>query len=213
MAIVEMREVELTQEIRELTSVDCGVTVECDTDYDLAGDFLNELKKAEKKANEYWKLVVQSAHETHKTLKAKQNEMVEPIAAAKKAIGAEMGRYQDRLEVERREEERVAREIERASAKREQEEYAKNLREMGHDEAAAAVVKHEPEIATVIESYAPKVDGTTRRKTWHFEITDPELVPPAYMMIDEKLIGQVGRSKKENASIPGVRFYSKTNVS
>ena len=98
-------ETALVEEIREITSAERGISVESDLDYDLAGDFLNEIKEKEKAAHAFFDPMVKAAHRAHKEVKARENEVIEPLLKAKKIIGATMGQYQTKKEAERRAEE------------------------------------------------------------------------------------------------------------
>ena len=100
--VIETQETALIEEIREITSAGRDVTVACDDDYDMAGDFLNELKHKEKLAREWFAPMVRLAYTAHKAVKARENEVIEPLVKAKKALGAVMGLYQTKKEVERR---------------------------------------------------------------------------------------------------------------
>jgi len=71
---------------------------------------------------------------------------------------------------------------------------------------AAAVV------APVIQREAPKVAGIVTREVWKFEVTDPSLVPRAYLSVDESKIRGVVQSLKGDALIPGVRVYSDKSI-
>lgn len=57
--------------------------------------------------------------------------------------------------------------------------------------------------------YVPvaRAAGTAVRRPWKFEITDPTLIPREYLIPDEKKIGELARSLKEKAAIPGVAFF------
>lgn len=104
----QTQETALVAEIGEIVSAGHEVAVICDDDYEMAGDFLNELKDKEKAAREFFAPMVRAAHLAHKEVKARENEVIEPLVKAKKALGAEMGRYQVKQEAERRaEEERI----------------------------------------------------------------------------------------------------------
>lgn len=50
--------------------------------------------------------------------------------------------------------------------------------------------------------------GTSFRKTWSFEIEDADAIPRALMIPDEKALGLIARTDKEDAKVPGVRFFA-----
>ena len=51
----------------------------------------------------------------------------------------------------------------------------------------------------VVKSEAPKVAGTYTVDVWEFEIVDKTKINPAFIIPDEKAIGQVVRGMKEKA--------------
>jgi ribosomal protein L14E/L6E/L27E len=55
----------------------------------------------------------------------------------------------------------------------------------------------------------PKTEGISDIDVWTFEIVDENLVPDIYKIIDEKKLGQIARSLKDKAQVPGVRFFSR----
>ncbi len=247
--VIETEETALVAEIKEIVSAGYDVTVVCDGDYEMAAEFMKELKDKEKTALEFFAPMVKAAHQAHKEVKARENEIVKPLTEARKAVGAEMGRYQTKKEAERRAEEEklriqqqkeaderalgeavrleeVARlekaaRIEEAakleeSGKSEEaarvEEVAK-LEEAARLEAAEAVLENIPVVQPIVESVAPKVEGTSVRTTWKYDIVNQWIIPREFLCVDEKAIGAMVRAKKEQASIRGVRVYSVTNVS
>lgn len=50
------------------------------------------------------------------------------------------------------------------------------------------------------------------RKTWEVEITDPNLVPREYLLIDTAALRKVCVATKGQIQVPGVRFFQKDGV-
>lgn len=65
------------------------------------------------------------------------------------------------------------------------------------------------EKSTIAKGFA----GAKARKVWKFEITDRDAVPDEFWCIDEQKLGQVVRTDKDKAVIPGVRVYSEDATS
>ena len=103
----------------------------------------------------------------------------------------------NRMEAERQEKERIARE-EAARVQAQAEAEAKSL----GVEPAKAVAPVVPKSDTVTRA----ATGTAHtRKVWEFKITDPAMVPAQYLVVDEKLIrADVAAGVRE---IPGVEIY------
>lgn len=245
----QTQETALVAEIREITAAGHEVTVLNDLDYDLAGNFLNEIKEKEKAAHAFFDPMVKAAHKAHKEVKARENEVILPLVEAKKAVGAEMGRYQaeqeekrrieqerERVQLQKEADERALVEAERLAeiAKVEKEARlaeAARLDEAGEGDAATRMEEaaRREEQAWLKESEraledtaiveptvgrpAPKVQNTSVRTFWRYEIVDEAAIPREYMCVDERAIGATVRTRKGSTSIPGVRVYSETNVS
>jgi colicin import membrane protein len=113
-----------------------------------------------------------------------------------------------------------ARELERgkASATNAVAAYVMGVEQSAAEEAAAAAHKEAADAirsAAMTERAPLEIDqrkaaaaGTSYRKVWKFRVTDPALVPREYLCIDEKKLGLVARTEKDQASVPGVEFYA-----
>jgi hypothetical protein len=51
----------------------------------------------------------------------------------------------------------------------------------------------------------PKMQGTSVRNRYDFDIVDPNLIPREYLIVDTAAIGKVVRALKEKTNIPGIR--------
>lgn len=186
-----------------------------DTDYTAAADELKNVSALHKEIAAYFKPLVQAAHESHKKIKAKENEALQPLDEAKRVLSQVMGKYQADLERQRREQERLL----QAEQRRIEEEHrlakAIALEEAGETEAAERKLAiPEPAPLVKIESTAPKVAGTASRTTWKFEVTDMSALPPEYkktIPYMERIEIEVQHSK-DAANIPGVRVWPETKV-
>ena len=60
----------------------------------------------------------------------------------------------------------------------------------------------------------PKVTaaGTSLRRTWKARVVDVNAVPREFLIPNEQLLGQIAREQKENASVPGVEFYTVDSI-
>jgi hypothetical protein len=58
-----------------------------------------------------------------------------------------------------------------------------------------------------LPSAVEKQEGESKRRYWHYKITDLALLPREYFIPDAKLLQSVADAKKEQASVPGVEFY------
>ncbi len=58
----------------------------------------------------------------------------------------------------------------------------------------------------------PTPAAITFRKTWEVEITDPNLVPREYLLIDTTALRKVCQATKGQIQVPGVRFFQREGV-
>lgn len=167
-----------------------GLTVLCDEDYTVAGEFIMGCKALQKKIEEYHNPIVAQWHDGHKASIQRRDQDLDPVKQAIRIASASALTY-------KQEQERLAREeaqrIERERIKREEEERLKlaaELEAQGKTEQAAEVVAQP--IATPrptkIESPVPKVQGLSTRGKWVAEIVNPDLVGRKHCKPDQSLI-------------------------
>lgn len=112
---------------------------------------------------------------------------------------------------------RIADEIARAiqeEAEKDKEANAQLLRDCGlsedAEEVAVAEIIATPTIAPVMHIVKPA--GITTREVWKFRITDEKLVPREYLTIDMVKVGNIAKTLKADAKIPGVEVYSEKTM-
>lgn len=182
-------------------------------DFTMAGDELKGIKTFRANVESELGPLVTAAHQQHKALLALREKVEGPAKQAEAIIKRKMGDWQ--LAERRRaqaEEDRL-----RAEARKREEDQrlreAEALAAQGQAEAAEAVLDA-PMTAPVIvvKPDIPKIKGQSFRATWKHRILDASKIPAAYMIPDEKRIGEHGRSMRDKASISGVEFYEDTTV-
>ena len=67
--------------------------------------------------------------------------------------------------------------------------------------------------APVVQTQAPKVAGVSIPKVWTFEITDEDVIPREYLVVDESRIRRVVTALKGDTKIPGVRVLEQKRIS
>ena len=67
---------------------------------------------------------------------------------------------------------------------------------------------------SVAAALPPKVTaaGTSLRRTWKARVVDANAIPREFLIPNEQLLGQIAREQKENASVPGVEFYTVDSI-
>jgi hypothetical protein len=66
--------------------------------------------------------------------------------------------------------------------------------------------------APIAQTAAPKVGGISIPKVWTFEITDEDLIPREYLLIDETRIRKIVTALKGDTKIPGVRVFEQKRI-
>jgi len=80
------------------------------------------------------------------------------------------------------------------------------------EEISTAPVEVREEDVPVVVARTPTAPGVTTRTEWTFEVVDPEKVPREFLVIDERALQAVATSRKEQARVPGVRFFSRERI-
>lgn len=133
---------------------------------------------------------------------------------------AEARKQREKEADERRKAEDARRAAEAANA----EERARLLREAEKAElkAAAAAAKAEEKIENAATITAPCVqfavpvtrqEGESQRVIWKARVTNQALVPREYMIVNERALDGIAKATKGALSLPGVEFYSESQIS
>lgn len=98
--------------------------------------------------------------------------------------------------------------------KRRVAEYQETLRQEKHAAIVAAGQAPTPTAMAQLTALAvpPTPAAISFRKTWEVEITDPNLVPREYLLIDTTALRKVCQATKGQIQIPGVRFVQRDSV-
>lgn len=167
----------------------------------------------------------------------KINDKYRPLKAASEMI-ERLGKgkimtYHQKVEAERREEERKIREKEDKERRR-KEELARKAQERGDFEKAQEHAQKAAEVpVAVIEPEATVSTGSHTVTTWHAEVTSFEdlilavadtivakrsgetlsvMLPVEALEANQKYLNGVAKGVKDTVKWPGVRFFSKTDL-
>jgi len=165
-----------------------------------------------------------------------------PMAAYKreeerKRREAEDAARREREKAEREARERAAEEQRRLDEIRRQEEEARRAAEAAESPVAAFLAKQKAEElqaevqaqteatvdaireialapAAAVPVYVPKATaaGVATRTVWKFRIVDASKIRRELLIPDEQKIGEIARTLKENASEPGIEFFSEIKI-
>ncbi|MDD5571929.1 MAG: hypothetical protein PHD97_12335 [Bacteroidales bacterium] len=203
----------IKHESNDLVSQAKAITIVNADTYLSAIDFLKTLKGMQKKAAETFDPIIKKAHGTWKEACNQKNMVVEPLEQAERLIKGKAIEYDA-------EQKRIAAEAQAkidAQKRKEQEELlakAKKAEEKGQIEKAENLMQQAQNIpAPVIEKEIPKVSGISVSDIWDFEVADLKLVPREYLILDEKMVRGIAKSKKGKFVIPGIRFFPRPSMS
>lgn len=233
---------ELEQEGADMVIAARALVITDDRAYAEAGERRRTCKAFIAKADEKIGPVVAAAHTAHKAAVALLAEAKKPAMDADEIYKrgrlayeeqqarirreAEERQRIERERLEREENARRAAEQKRLQAEEEERRLAEATKaeQRGDAEAAERIIAEPVVIAMpppravftpppMTAAPPPKVEGISARMEWDFEITNPEIVPREYHVIDEKKIRGVVRSLKESTRIPGVRVFPRRTES
>lgn len=192
---------DLTLTVDAITAQVESLVIETDEAYTATGEFLKKCKQTAKHVEAFYSDELTAAQEKKKAAEAERKEVVNKIKVftdkldrAERAAKNLMSNFLTKQEAKRRKEEEERRKIE--------EEKRLNMAiETGHEEILEKPI-------AVVKSEAPKVEGVYSVDVWEYEIIDKTKINPAFIIPDEKAIGQTVRSMKERAQDiigPGVK--------
>lgn len=174
---------------------------------------VQRIKRLIGKIEEHHAPMKKKSDDLHKTICAQEKALTKPLQEAERAgkrkmeaWDAEQKRVREAAAAKLRAEAEAAEARERAKA-------AKKAEKAGDVEKAAAI-REAPSEVPVFVVEAPKVAGVDHREEWgEYEILDPEKIPRAYLCPDHVKMKKHGQVMKQDAVIPGVRFYPTVRTS
>ena len=161
-----MQENELKVEIQHLMAKD--IAVSNSEDFNYASEIVLNFTNLKKKINEYWAEPIRKAHEAHKALTAKRNEMLRPIEANEKIIRNRISSYLTEQKRKRDEEQRKIDEKrmrQEAAEKRKLEERAMRAEASGKIGKAESLRELKEDVYIPPAIVVSEVNKTTRTDT------------------------------------------------
>lgn len=171
----------------------------------------------ERKIDETFDPIIKAAHAAHKQALSKKAEVLQPVELAKQTVKRAMGAYSAEIERQRREEAEAARREAQRIAEEKALAAAQAAQNRGDMEAADRALEAPPTVVVKIESQVerqPEVKGVSTRKTFRFEIIDPESIRREFLMPDEVKIGKLVRTMGKGAEsmVGGIRVIEDVTV-
>lgn len=187
--------------------------------YTLAGEGCKSLTQMEKRIKEYWKEDIDRAHKTHKSLCAKQKEMLDIISPKKALLVQQMKAWDDEQKRIAEEAEKKANEEARRLAEEAALKEAEELEKEGKVEEAEAVINEPIEAPpVVIQKATPKGYGAFIKENWYADVFDVRLlakavidgiVPAESIQGNQTFLNNQARVLKQNMKYPGVSALKK----
>lgn len=165
--------------------------------------------EAEKQVEAEFRPGIAAANNAHVVGLAQLNKYKKPLGAARVIAKGKTATYRaDQERARRVEEERL-----RAEARQQEEERqlaeAARLEAGGKREEADAVIEQPVETPPIVLApTVPKAQGVTYRVVWKARVIDKNRMPYAYLEPNLVALGQLARSLRGQARVPGVEFYS-----
>lgn len=217
--ISETTELEIKQEAKPVVRMAEEVNIVDEASQIAASETLKMVKGSIKKVKERLDPICDASHKAWKANTELRKELTKPFADAEFIIKEKLANYL----TEQEEKARKAQAEAEAKARHEEEkqrqklnERADNWEEKGNEEKAemlrdeAETVNVTPEVKTPAVT---KVKGVSSKEDWYYEVTDITKVPQEYMIVNDKVLSALAKSSKGTIPIPGIKFYSKKNIS
>ncbi len=157
---------------------------------------------------------IKRLHDAHKASIAEKKAFTDRLDKAERAGKQAVLRYDQEQERLRLAEQRRLQAEADEKARRERERLEKEALKLKTPELQEQRLAEAQAIeAPVIQVQGPvKVEGVVTRKTWKARVTDINLVPREYMVVNETALNGLARATKGSITIPGVEFYEESTL-
>ena len=178
---MEITENELQAQTNNLLDTVQFVTINNDEELGEANNLLRKIATLRKAAKSYFDGLKKPFNEAMANLRNKEKEMISPMEKGENAIKKLIVEYNAKRE---------------AALKKEQAKL---------DALAKTMEGSGLTVLPSVKLEKPKMQGTSVRNRYDFDIVDPNLIPREYLIVDTAAIGKVVRALKEKTNIPGIR--------
>ncbi len=220
--VLDTAEEKLGKEVSAIELQAENVVIVSDEDYSEAGDTTSNVKRMQKKVEEYWEPMRVSTKQAYDDILAHKKEMLDPLKKAEQILKGKMRCYLLEQERKRKEQEETMRKLAEAEADKKIQE-AIDASDSG-DTAAAEFAMAEAEVydtaaaTSAIVKQMPKANGVSTSKTWKITAIDSSVVPVSFggmelRPVDEKLVMSLIKASKGRIVIPGVKYEETVTIS
>ena len=185
----------------------------------VVGQELIKIKDIRKQVVDLFADPKKKAHDSHKSICDAESKLLKPLQEAEAVLSRMVSAYNQEVQRKVREEaERLRIEAEKKAAEERKKLEAQALKaiENGNEVKAEALMQQAETVIPIVSIApvyeAPKVEGLNIRQNWTYEITNANLIPREYLMVDEKKLSGIAKTMKQDGNVPGVRFYDAGSV-
>ncbi len=197
-----------------------GILITNQDDLTEANSLLKGIKGLRLQVDKEFDPGIQEAFAHHRTLVAQKRKWTDPLDQAEKALKPKITSYlleQDRLAQEAARRDREARDKMQQVADKASDVAYDKIKAGDLDEADEVVAEAQTKIDQIQAArpapiVRPVATGTSLRQIWRWEIVDAALIPREYLKVDEQALNTIARGLKDQAKVPGVRFYAEATV-
>ncbi len=182
--------------------------------YASAGEDLKALKANLKALDTKRKDLTKPLDQSKKEITAFFNVPMDKIKAVITNVSGSMVSWHNEQERIRRAEQDRLREVQRKEATR-LAKVAEKARDRGDTAKMDEFDARSEEVSFAAPAVVPsttKVAGLAMTKLWKYRIVDESAIPRQYMIPNAKMLGELARTMKGLAEIPGVVVYSEDSV-
>lgn len=178
---MEITETQLQAETNTLLDTVPFLTIKNDAELDEANNVLRKLATLRKAAKAHFDGLKKPFNEAMANLRAKEKEFLLPMEKGESLIKKLIVEYNHKRD------EQIKAEQAKLDA------MAKQLEGTGIS------------VLPSVKLEKPKLQGTSVRNRYDFDIVDVNLIPRQYLIVDTAAIGKVVRALKEKTNIPGIK--------
>jgi len=166
-----------------------------------------ELKSLQKKIETFFKDIKKTARAAWKAVCDKESEELGKLTPCEAHLKGQILAYQQKLQREKQEAEAQTRRLQEAQEAK-QVRAALAARAEGNISKAIGILQTPIHVTTEPVAQVTRVAGITPKVIWRFKVTDINLVPREYLVLNEAAVRAVVVVLKEKTNIPGIEAYS-----
>lgn len=185
---MEITENELQEKTNDLLDAVQFVTIKNDDELNEANNILRRIATLRKAAKAHFDSLKKPFNEAMANLRSKEREMIEPMEKGEGIIKRLIADYNTERDKRIKEEQAKL------------ESMAKSLEGTGLS------------VLPSVKLEKPKLQGTSVRNRYDFEIVDVNIIPREYLIVDTAAIGKIVRAMKDKTNIPGIKVVVRQDI-